>query len=114
MPKGVCLLLTYTLSSDDGRPLYEQLCVCLRGDILSGRLPSGLRLPSKRSLSANLGVSTITVEYAYNRLIDEGYVRSEPKKGYYVADLTGLEVCESERPTASIRLPEKSLLLLEE
>ena len=109
MPKGVCLLLTYTLSSDDGKPLYEQLCVCLRGDILSGRLPSGLHLPSKRSLSANLGVSTITVEYAYNRLIDEGYVRSEPKKGYYVADLTGLEVCESERPTASIRLPEKSL-----
>ena len=73
-------MLTYTLSSDDSRPLYEQLCGFLRRDILSGRLPSGARLPSKRSLSGNLGVSSITVESAYNRLIDEGYVRSEPKR----------------------------------
>ena len=106
MPKGGCFLLTYTLSSEDGRPLYEQLCDCLRGDILSGRLPSGTRLPSKRSLSGNLGVSSITVESAYNRLIDEGYVRSEPKRGYFVSDLSGRELHPASAPAVSIRLPE--------
>ena len=90
-------MLTYTLSSDDSRPLYEQLCGFLRRDILSGRLPSGARLPSKRSLSGNLGVSSITVESAYNRLIDEGYVRSEPKRGYYVSELSGRDC----RPVAA-------------
>ena len=85
--KEGCSLLTYPLTSEDPRPLYEQLAAFLRQDILDGRLPAGSRLPSKRSLSENLGVSTITVESAYNRLIDEGYVTSEPKRGYYVAEL---------------------------
>ena len=80
-------LLTYSLTSENQRPLYEQLSDSLRQDILAGRLPAGCRLPSKRSLSENLGVSSITVESAYNRLIDEGYVTSEPKRGYYVAEL---------------------------
>ncbi|MBQ2073047.1 MAG: PLP-dependent aminotransferase family protein [Oscillospiraceae bacterium] len=99
-------MLTYTLSSDDSCPLYEQLCGFLRRDILSGRLPSGARLPSKRSLSGNLGVSSITVESAYNRLIDEGYVRSEPKRGYYVSELSGRDCRPPEAPAVSIRLPE--------
>ena len=100
-------MLTYTLSSDDGRPLYEQLGDSLRRDILSGRLSSGTRLPSKRSLSGNLGVSSITVESAYNRLIDEGYVRSEPKRGYYVAELSGRDLHPADAPAVSIRLPEE-------
>jgi GntR family transcriptional regulator/MocR family aminotransferase len=99
-------VLTYTLSSDSNRPLYEQLCDFLRRDILSGRLPSGTRLPSKRSLSGNLGVSSITVESAYNRLIDEGFVRSEPKRGYFVSDLSGRDLHPTEAPAVSIRLPE--------
>lgn len=87
MRKGGLLLLTYSLSSEEPRPLYEQLASFLREDILNGILLSGSRLPSKRSLSENLGVSSITVEAAYNRLMDEGYVVSEPKRGYFVADL---------------------------
>ncbi|MBO7374171.1 MAG: PLP-dependent aminotransferase family protein, partial [Oscillospiraceae bacterium] len=85
--KEGCRLLTYPLTNENPRPLYEQLSDALRQDILAGRLPAGSRLPSKRSLSENLGVSSITVESAYNRLIDEGFVTSEPKRGYYVAEL---------------------------
>ena len=72
--KEVSALLTYTLSSAGPAPLYEQLVSCLREDILSGRLPPGSHLPSKRSFAGNLGVSSITVEAAYSRLMDEGYV----------------------------------------
>ncbi len=84
MPERGDSLLTYTFSREGNLPLYEQLYLHLREDILSGKLSPGARLPSKRSFAENLGISSITVEGAYNRLIDEGYVRSEPKRGYYV------------------------------
>ena len=78
---------TYALTPDSGRPLYEQLYLFLRGDILAGKLLPGQKLPSKRSLSGNLGVSSITVESAYNRLIDEGFLISEPRRGYFVSGI---------------------------
>ena len=39
----------------------------------------------------NLGISVITVENAYEQLMAEGYIYSIPKKGFYVADLRGIE-----------------------
>ena len=77
-------MLTYELKKAPGVPLYEALYRCIRGDILSGKLQPGQKLPSKRALSANLKVSKITVEGAYNQLLAEGYIRSEEKVGYFV------------------------------
>lgn len=77
-------MLTYELQKTPGVPLYESLYRCIREDILSGRLAPGEKLPSKRALSANLKVSKITVEGAYNQLLEEGYLRSEEKVGYFV------------------------------
>ena len=57
-------MLTYELKKAPGVPLYEALYRCIREDILTGRLPSGQKLPSKRALAAHLEVSTITVETA--------------------------------------------------
>ncbi len=98
-------MLTYSLSTEDSLPLYEQLVARLREDILSGRLPPGARLPSKRSFAENLGVSSITVETAYGRLMDEGYVVSEPKRGYYVAQLSPWKHLPVFTPSADLRLP---------
>ena len=67
--------------------LYEQLYRCIKNDILSGVIASGDKLPSKRSLAKNLCISTITVEHAYGMLMEEGYIYSLPKKGYYAADV---------------------------
>lgn len=77
-------MLTYELKKAAGLPLYESLYRCLRSDILTGRLPAGKKLPSKRALAQNLKVSKITVETAYNQLLSEGYIRSEEKVGYFV------------------------------
>ena len=77
-------MLTYELKKLPGVPLYEFLYRCIREDILSGRLRAGEKLPSKRSLAANLEVSKITVEGAYNQLLAEGYIRSREKVGYFV------------------------------
>ena len=76
-------MLTYELKKLPGVPLYEGLYRCIREDILSGKLPCGEKLPSKRALAANLEVSKITVETAYNQLLAEGYIRSREKIGYF-------------------------------
>ena len=77
-------MLTYELKKTPGVPLYEALYRCIRGDILSGALAPGRKLPSKRALAENLEVSKITVEAAYNQLLSEGYICSREKVGYFV------------------------------
>ena len=77
-------MLTYHLDPQSKTPLYEQLYRAIRADIMSGALAGGERLPSKRQLAANLRVSQITVETAYGQLLAEGYIISEPRRGYFV------------------------------
>lgn len=77
-------MLTYTLKKAPGVPLYEALYRAIRQDIAEGRLPAGTKLPSQRALAANLKVSKITVEAAYDHLSQEGYIRSYPKRGFFV------------------------------
>ena len=78
-------MLTYPLSKESGRSLYEQLYEGIRRDILSGTLPAHQRLPSKRALAQHLEVSIITVQNAYEQLAAEGYIYSQEKRGYYVS-----------------------------
>ncbi len=77
-------MLTYELTKQPGIALYEELYRCIRADILHGVLPAGQKLPSKRTLAANLKVSKITVEAAYAQLLAEGFIRSKEKVGYFV------------------------------
>ena len=82
-------MLTYELKKSPGVPLYEALYRCIRQDILSGTLPAGEKLPSKRALAQSLEVSKITVETAYNQLLSEGFIRSVEKVGYFVETVEG-------------------------
>ena len=93
-------MLTYQLKKAPGVPLYEALYRCIRADILSGKLTPNQKLPSKRALCANLKVSKITVETAYNQLLSEGYIRSEEKVGYFVEAVT--EIAPRIPPKATI------------
>ncbi len=55
-------------------PLHEQLERSLRDDVRAGRLTAGSRLPSSRSLAAELGISRGVVSEAYGQLAAEGYL----------------------------------------
>ncbi|MGN0949544.1 MAG: PLP-dependent aminotransferase family protein [Mitsuokella sp.] len=97
-------MLTYSFENLGDESLYEHLYRCIRTDILAGRLQAGEKLPSKRALSRQLGISVITVEGAYGQLVAEGYCQSVPKKGFFVAKLTSLPVhptVPEKRPAAS-------------
>jgi GntR family transcriptional regulator / MocR family aminotransferase len=80
-------MLTYSFANRGELGLYEHLYRCIRADIEQGRIASGEKMPSKRSFAKHLGVSLITVEGAYAQLIAEGYLRSEPRRGYYACNL---------------------------
>lgn len=77
---------TYSFADIGSDSLYEHLYKSIKTDILQGGLHAGEKLPSKRSFAKNLGISVITVENAYEKLIAEGYIYSIPKRGFYVTD----------------------------
>jgi len=62
---------------------YLQLYEHLRQDITEGIFAYGTKLPSKRLLAEETGVSVITVEHAYAILADEGYIEARPRSGYF-------------------------------
>jgi GntR family transcriptional regulator/MocR family aminotransferase len=72
------------LDAQEKKPLYARIFNQLKGDILSGEINPGTKLPSGRALSSELCVSRNTVDLAYSRLADEGFIRGVPRVGYFV------------------------------
>ena len=72
------------LIDKEKRPIYLQLYKQIRDDIVAENYPYNTKLPSKRSLAEETGVSTITVEHAYALLCDEGYVEARERSGFVV------------------------------
>ena len=68
----------------ENRPVYLQLYKQIRDDIIAQNYKYNTKLPSKRSLAEETGVSTVTVEHAYALLCDEGYVESRERSGFVV------------------------------
>lgn len=82
--------LTFNLKVNTKTPLYEQIYSYIKENIQNGKFPYGEKLPSTRALSKYLEVSRSTVDLAYEQLISEGYIESEPYKGYFVAQIEEL------------------------
>lgn len=76
--------MKYIIHNDPKNPGYRQLYQQIRTDIIQGTYPYGTRLPSKRTIAAELGISTVTVEHSYSLLCDEGYIESAERSGYFV------------------------------
>lgn len=81
-------MLSYDMGKRGNASRYDYLYRRIRHDIAHGNILPDEKLPSKRALARNLGVSVITVEAAYAQLIAEGYVRAEERRGYFACDLS--------------------------
>lgn len=68
-------------------PIYRQLADYFKEQINLGHLPAHSRLPSIRKLAAALSLSRTTIETAYEVLVAEGYIASQPQKGFLVLEL---------------------------
>lgn len=62
---------------EDGVPIYLQIILWLKRGIASGQIKDGDEVPSRRMLSARLGVNPNTVQKAYRLLEEEGLLVSQ-------------------------------------
>lgn len=92
--------MKYSLDKQAGVPAYMQIYNMLRQDITGGAIAPGGKLPSKRILAGELGVSVITVEHAYALLADEGYIQCRQRSGYYAAFGAGMNPAPVKKPAA--------------
>ena len=82
-PPGILPVISVDRKS--GSPLYRQLYDGYRDAIVDRRLRPGQRLPSTRSLAAELQISRIPILNAFEQLRAEGYFESRLGSGTYVA-----------------------------
>jgi len=69
-------------------PLHLQLYRQIRDELKSGRFSDGSsRLPSSRVLAVDLGISRSTATLAFSKLHAEGYLRSSPRSGTFIANV---------------------------
>lgn len=71
-------------NTEKKEPAYLKLYKNIRDDIVKGIYPYGSKLPSKRTISEERGISTVTAEHAYALLSDEGYIEPRERSGYFV------------------------------
>ncbi|MDL2273994.1 GntR family transcriptional regulator [Oscillospiraceae bacterium OttesenSCG-928-G22] len=77
--------MNIVISNSSGKPIYEQISVQMKDQILSGALAPGDPLPSMRLLAKELRISVITTKRAYNDLEQEGFIETVTGKGSFVA-----------------------------
>lgn len=76
--------MKYTIDKTSSVAAYLQLYRQIRDDIVGGMYGYGTKLPSKRVICEETGISVVTAEHAYALLCDEGYVESRERSGYFV------------------------------
>lgn len=85
-------MITVDFSKQKDKGLCEQLYDTIKTQIFDSTLAPNSKLPSKRALASHLGVSVITVQNAYAQLISEGFIYSIEKRGFFVTDISDLNV----------------------
>lgn len=73
------------IDNKSGEPIYNQIYLQIRDQIISGALEENQLLPSIRSLAKDLRISFLTTKRAYDELEREGFIYTLQGKGCYVA-----------------------------
>ncbi len=80
----------FKISNERKVSYQRQLRETIVTAILDNKLPLEIPLPSSRELARHLSIARNTVVLAYQQLVDEGYLISRERSGYYI-DKTMLE-----------------------
>ena len=83
--------------------ITRRICEAIKGQIGTGLLSPGARLPSTRSLAAEWGVSRTTVTAAYDQLIAEGYLETRQGARAQVAQGLGRSSTHPDRSSRAAR-----------
>lgn len=63
-------------TTQEGIPIYQQILLHIKREIVAGTISDGDELPSRRVLSALLGVNPNTIQKAYRLLEEEDLIQS--------------------------------------
>lgn len=74
------------LSNEAKEPLYEQIKLQIKQQIIDGTLSGDTELPSIRTLARDIKTSVITVKRAYSDLEKEGFIYTKSGRGTFVRD----------------------------
>lgn len=81
-----------TFCLEDGIPIYQQILLFIKRGLIAGSVINGDELPSRRMLSALLGVNPNTIQKAYRMLEEEGLIASRTgAKSYVVVNAETIE-----------------------
>ena len=69
---------------EDGSPIYLQIINYVQREIASGAIQNNDEMPSRRVLSALIGVNPNTIQKAYRYLEEEGIIESRSGAKSYV------------------------------
>ena len=69
---------------EDGTPIYLQIVSFVQRGIVAGTITDGDEMPSRRVLSALIGVNPNTIQKAYRQLEDDGIIESRSGAKSYV------------------------------
>ncbi|GHV89053.1 putative HTH-type transcriptional regulator YhcF [Spirochaetia bacterium] len=78
--------ISFSLDNGSGVPVYRQIINQIENAVVSGRMATGNRLPTIRSLAVNLKINPNTIAKAYNELEIRGVVQTQVGSGTYIAD----------------------------
>ncbi|WP_045729552.1 GntR family transcriptional regulator [Pseudarthrobacter chlorophenolicus] len=78
-----------TVDLRSATPPYEQIRSQISSLVAVGALPAGSRLPTVRSLAADLGIAAGTVARAYKELEAAGVVESRRRGGTFIGSVPG-------------------------
>lgn len=73
------------INNHGSKPIYEQISDQIKALIISGELQAGEALPSIRSMARSLHISVLTVQKAYDKLQEEGFIETTAGKGCFVS-----------------------------
>lgn len=72
------------LSNSSDEPIYRQIVLQIKAQIMSGELAAGDALPSMRVLAQQMRISVITTKRAYEELERDGFIENFAGKGCFV------------------------------
>lgn len=73
------------IDNKSGQPIYDQIYLQIKNQIINGTLTEDAALPSIRNLAKDLKISVITTKRAYDELEREGFIYTVPAKGCFVS-----------------------------
>lgn len=73
------------ISNSSSTPIYEQIEIAIKQAIFSNELKEEEMLPSVRVMANDLKISFLTVKKAYDELENDGFIKTIPGKGSFIA-----------------------------